>query len=101
MQEKAGVNALFMGTFSYGTGITGRQMKGHPFPDHGIQQDQDFSKGHGGDYATPHLEFYKDTALKPQKAPDYGNVDCLDLVLPAARKRGMKVFAWSEDVFSP
>jgi hypothetical protein len=101
LQEKADVNALFMGTFSYGNGITGRQIQGHPFPDHGVQQYQDFSKGHGGDYATPHLEYYKDTALKPQKAPDYGNVDCLDLVIPAAKKRGMKVFAWSEDVFSP
>src|SRR5580698_1521678 len=50
LQEKGGVNALFMGTFSYGTGITGRQIQGHPFPDHGIQQYQDFSKGHGGDY---------------------------------------------------
>lgn len=99
LQEKAGVNALFMGSFSYGTGITGRQIEGHPFPDHGIQQYQDFSHGHGGDYATPHLQYYKDTALKPVKAPDYGNVDCLELVLPAAKKRGMKVFAWSEDVF--
>jgi hypothetical protein len=101
LQEKAGVNALFMGTFSYGTGITGRQIQGHPFPDHGIQQYQDFSKGHGGDYATPHLQYYKDTALKPVKAPDYGNVDCLELVIPAAKKRGMKVYAWSEDVFGP
>lgn len=99
LQEKACVNALFMGTFSYGNGITGRQIQGHPFPDHGVQQYQDFSKGHGGDYATPHLQYYKDTALKPVKAPDYGNVDCLELVLPAAKKRGMKVFAWSEDVF--
>lgn len=99
LQEKAGVNALFMGAFSYGTGITGRQLEGHPFPDHGIQQYQTFPNGHGGDYATPHLQYYKDTALKPLKAPDYGNVDCLELVLPAAKKRGMKVFAWSEDVF--
>lgn len=101
LQEKACVNTLFMGSFSYGTGITGRQLKGHPFPDHGIQQDQDFTKGHGGVYATPHLQYYKDTALKPEKAPDYGNVDCLELVIPAAKKRGMKVFAWSEDVFGP
>jgi hypothetical protein len=99
LQEKGGVNALFMGAFSYGTGITGRQIDGHPFPDHGVQQYQDFSKRHGGDYATPHLQYYKDTALKPVKAPDYGNVDCLELVLPAAKKRGMKVYAWSEDVF--
>ena len=101
LAEKAGVNTLFMGTFSYGTGITGRQLYGHPFPDHGMQQYQDFSKGHGGDYATPHMEFYKDTALKPEKAPDYGSVDCLELVIPEAKKRGMKVFAWSEDVFGP
>jgi hypothetical protein len=99
LQEKAGVNALFMGTFTYGTGITGRQIDGHPLPDHGVQQYQDFSKGHGGDYATPHLQYYKDTILKPVKAPDYGNVDCLELVMSAAKKRGIKVFSWSEDVF--
>jgi hypothetical protein len=46
LQEKAGVNTLFMGAFSYGTGITGRQIEGHPFPDHGVQQYQDFSRGH-------------------------------------------------------
>src|ERR1019366_2664957 len=67
LQEKGGVNALFMGTFSYGTGITGRQLKGHPFPDHGVLQDQAFPKGQGGFHATPHLQYYKDTALKPVK----------------------------------
>lgn len=101
LQEKACVNALFMGSFTYGTGITGRQIAGHPFPDHGVQQYQDFSRGHGGDYATPHAQYYKNTTLKALKAPDYGKVDCLELVLPAAKKRGMKVFTWSEDVFSP
>ncbi|HEV2273173.1 MAG TPA: hypothetical protein VGR96_03365 [Acidobacteriaceae bacterium] len=100
LQEKACVNALFMGTFTYGTGITGRQIAGHPFPDHGIQQSQDFSHGHGGDYATPHPQYYKNTSLKAYKAPDYGSVDCLELVMDAAKKRGIQVFTWSEDVFS-
>jgi hypothetical protein len=50
--------------------IPGRQIEGHPFPGHGVQHYQDFPKAHGGDYATPHLPYDEDRALKPVKAPD-------------------------------
>lgn len=99
LQEKAGVNTLFLATFTYGRGIAGRQIKGFPLPDHGKQEyDDNF---HGGNFATPHAEFYKDTVLKDTRAPDHGNVDVLELVLPAARKRGIKTYCWSEDVWRP
>jgi TAT (twin-arginine translocation) pathway signal sequence len=97
LQERARVNTLFLAVFTYGRGIAGRQIPGQPLPDHGKQEyDLNF---HGGNFATPHAEFYKNTVLKETRAPDHGNLDILAEVLPAARKRGMKVICWLEDVF--
>ncbi len=97
-QEKAAVNTIFLNTFSYGRGLAGRQVPGQPFPDHG-PQESDEKSFHGGNYATPHAEYYKHTILKDTRAPDLGNLDILECVLPAAKKRGMKVFCACEDVF--
>jgi hypothetical protein len=97
LQERARVNTLFLAVFTYGRGIAGRQIPGQPLPDHG-KQEYDFNF-HGGNFATPHAEFYKNTVLKETRAPDHGNLDILAEVLPAARKRGMKVICWLEDVF--
>src|SRR5438128_2184662 len=61
LQEKAAVNTLFLATFTYGNGIASRQLKGHPLPDHGVQAyDENF---HGGNYATPHAQYYKNTVI--------------------------------------
>lgn len=99
LQERARVNTLFLAVFTYGRGIAGRQIPGQPLPDHGKQEyDLNF---HGGNFATPHAEFYKNTVLKETRAPDHGNLDILAEVLPAARNRGMKVVCWLEDVFRP
>jgi hypothetical protein len=97
LQEQGRINTLFIATFTFGQGIAGRQLPGHPFPDHGVRDYND--NFHGGNYATPHPQFYKHTVFKNLKAPDHGNVDILELVLPAAKKRGMKVYTWAEDVF--
>lgn len=97
LQERACVNTLFLAVFTYGRGIAGRQIPGQPLPDHGKQEyDLNF---HGGNFATPHAEFYKNTVLKETRAPDHGNLDILAEVVPAAKKRGMKVICWLEDVF--
>src|SRR5690348_975096 len=72
LQELGAVNTLFLATFTYGNGIAGRQLQGHPFPDHGVQDYND--KFHGGNYAKPHPEFYKDTVFKNLKAPDHGDI---------------------------
>ncbi|HKU23887.1 MAG TPA: twin-arginine translocation signal domain-containing protein [Candidatus Sulfotelmatobacter sp.] len=97
LQERGGVNTLFLAVFTYGRGIAGRQIPGQPLPDHGKQEyDLNF---HGGNFATPHPEFYKNTVLKDTRAPDHGNLDILAEVLPAAKKRGMKTICWLEDVF--
>jgi len=97
LQERAHINTLFVATFTYGHGIAGRQLAGHPFPDHGVKDYND--NFHGGNYATPHPEYYQDTIFKNLKAPDHGNVDILEMVIPAAKKRGIKTFTWSEDVW--
>jgi hypothetical protein len=96
-QHDAGVNTLFLATFSYGRGIAGRQIPGQPLPDHGKQEyDTNF---HGGNFARTHPQYYAHTSLKEIQAPDYGNFDVLEAVLPQAKSRGMKTFCWYEDVF--
>ena len=66
-QERARVNTLFLAVFTYGRGIAGRQVPGQPLPDHGKQEyDLDF---HGGNYAHPAPEYYRDTVLKDDSRP--------------------------------
>src|SRR5437879_1310533 len=97
LEERGRVNALMLAVFTYGRGIAGRQIPGQPLPDHGKQEyDLNF---HGGNFATPHPQYYKNTVLKDTRAPDHGDLDILSEVLPAAKKRGMKVICWLEDVF--
>ncbi|MCW3107873.1 MAG: hypothetical protein JWQ09_2379, partial [Segetibacter sp.] len=96
VQKRGAINTLFLTTFTHGRGLAGRQIPGQPFPAHGSQVS-DEKTFHGGNYAIPHAEFYKNTVLKETRAPELGNFDILASVLPAAKKRGMKVFASVED----
>ncbi len=97
LQERGAVDTVFLATFTYGRGIGGRQVPNHPLPDHGKQEyDLDF---HGGNFATPHPQFYRHTTLKQTKATDHGDLDILAEVLPKAHRRGMKVYCWYEDAF--
>jgi hypothetical protein len=97
VQQRAFVNAIFLAVFTYGRGIAGRQIPGQPLPDHGRQEyDRNFR---GGNYATPHPEFYRRTVLREVRAPDHGNLDILQAVLPPAHRKGMRVYAWAEDVW--
>jgi hypothetical protein len=96
-QETAAINTIFLATFTYGRGIAGRQLQSQPLPDHGKQQ-YDADTFHGGNYATPHPQYYRNTALVPEKAPDHSGYDVIADVLPAAHRRGMKVICWFEDV---
>jgi hypothetical protein len=98
-QKRANINTLFLAVFTYGRGIAGRQVPDQPLPDHG-KQEYDLNY-HGGNFATPHPQYYKNTALKPEdtRAPDYPGVDTVTAVLPAAKKRGMRTILWAEDVF--
>src|SRR5881396_3453889 len=98
LEQRGAVNTIFLTTFTYGRGLGGRQVPGQPFPDHG-KQESDEKIFRGGNYATPHSEFYQNTALKQTRAPDHGDLDIVAAVLPAARKRGMKLLCSIEDVF--
>ena len=96
--QKAGpINTLFLATFTYDSGIAGRQIAGYPFPDHGKQEYLNLV---GGNFATPHPQFYKNTILKETKAPDHGNWDMLEAVLPEAKKRGLKTYVFNQDSFT-
>jgi hypothetical protein len=99
LRGMAAVNTLFVATFTYGRGIAGRQLPNQPLPDHG-RQEYDTSTFRGGNYATPHPQYYKDTAIAPEHAPDHGPYDVLADVIPKAHARGMKVIAWFEDVIA-
>src|SRR6266487_4617624 len=96
-RELATINTLFLATFTYGRGIAGRQLRGQPLPDHGAQAyDDDFR---GGNFATPHPQYYRETSIVPEKAPEHPGYDVIADVLPAARRRGMRLYCWFEDVF--
>lgn len=98
LRERAAIDTLYLTTFTYGRGLAGRQIPGQPFPDHG-SKESDEKTFHGGNYAMPHPEFYRDTVLKQTRAPDHGDLDIVAKVLPAAKKRGMRVICSIEDVF--
>ncbi len=86
------MNTLFIATFSYGRGIAGRQVPGQPLPDHGKQvYDADF---HGGCFTKYDKKYFVDTPFQDFRAPDFGDYDVLEAVLPSARKRGLKTIAW-------
>ena len=97
-QESARINTLFVATFTYGRGIAGRQVPGQPLPDHG-KQEYDTGTFHGGAYTRIHPQYYHDTSLRDFRAPEFGDYDVLEAVLPEARKRGMKTICWFEDVW--
>jgi len=98
LQQDGAVNTLFIATFTYGRGIAGRQVPGQPLPDHGKQQ-YDTDTFYGGSYTRVNPQYFKDTVFKQFRAPDFGDYDVLEAVLPSAKKRGMKTICWFEDVF--
>ncbi|HTF29393.1 MAG TPA: hypothetical protein VK625_11160, partial [Flavitalea sp.] len=100
LQQKGAVNTIYLSTFTYDMGITGRQKAGDSFPDHGKPESTE-KPFHGGNNATPHAKFYKNTAIKGEqlRSPDFGDLDIVAEVLPAAKKRGMKVVCSVQDGF--
>jgi hypothetical protein len=94
--ERGCVNALFLATPTWTRGTGGRQVPGYPLPDHGVQE---YDLGwRGGNYATPHPEYYGNTMLSAHaRAPEHPDFDLFEAVLPKARERGMKSYAWMEE----
>jgi hypothetical protein len=78
MTARAGVNALFPFMYSHEPHRAGVEAENF----------------HGGNYARPHMEFYKDTPLTLQdmSAPEFGGADVLEKIIPVAKKHGIRVF---------
>src|SRR2546429_9692685 len=91
-EKMAAINTLFVATFTYGRGIAGRQLRGQPLPDHGGQEYDDNFRG--GNFATPHPQYYRHTSIAPEKAPDHPSYDVIADVLPAAHRRGLQGIRW-------
>ena len=97
-EQSASVNTLFVATFTYGRGIAGRQIPGQPLPDHGSQK-YDTGTFFGGSYTKINPKYYSNTVFRDFRAPDLGDFDVLEQVIPEAKKRGMQTICWYEDVF--
>ena len=80
LQLRAGVNALFPFIYTHIPRRAGAPEAGF----------------HGGNYAIPHMEFYRDTSLtfEDMRAPEFGDSDVLAHLIPNARARGIQTFAW-------
>ena len=81
LRTRGGVNALF--PFIYTNTQSTAAM-------------QDFKNFHGGNFAVPHMQYYKNTSLTydDMRAKEFGDVDVLARTIPVAKKHGMKTFAW-------
>ena len=93
LQQRIGVNVLMIGTVSW-LGLKAGRSISHEidgWPDHGIPEPFVMK---GGAYFTPNSRYYNSTFIKDYKAkdPEMAGVDILELVIPEAKKRGMKVF---------
>lgn len=95
-QEQGGVNALFVASPTWTRGTGGRQVPGHPLPDHGAQEyDHDWV---GGNYATVRPEYYGGTILGAAgRAPEHPDLDLFEALLPEAKRRGLQTIAWMEE----
>lgn len=93
LQERVGVNVLMIGTVSW-LGLKAGRSISHEldgWPDHGVPEP--FSMK-GGAYFDPDPRYYQRTFIRDFKArdPEMMGRDVLDMVIPKAKARGMKVF---------
>ncbi len=92
LQSRVGINAILLGTVSWLGLKIGRTISWEVdgWPDHGIPEPADVQ---GGSYLKPRPELYRTTFLSDFRAPDEGmkGRDIIDMVVPGARERGMKV----------
>ncbi|SDO24720.1 hypothetical protein SAMN04487897_110113 [Paenibacillus sp. yr247] len=97
LQELGSVNTVFLANYTYTRDTGGRQTPGFPIPDHGTQEyDLNFIGGNNG---IAHAEYYRRTFVKPEdfRAKEHGDTDIMAAVIPAAHRKGMKVYAWIEE----
>lgn len=90
--ELAGVNALFLATPTWSMATGGRAEPGYELPDHGTPADS--ATWHGGNYATPHPQYYARTVLGPVPSAGW---DMLGEATGAAADRGVRSYAWIDE----
>ena len=92
LQERVGVNVVLLGTVSWLGLKIGRSISWRidGWPDHGVAEPLEVQ---GGSYLADHPEFYRNTSVTGFRAPDESmrGRDILEMVIPGARARGMKV----------
>ena len=98
LQNTGGVNVVMATVFTYGSGLAGRQVRGEPLPDHGVQQ---YDRVHGGSFTRVHPEFYANSPIKDIRAPELGEFDILADVIPKAKSRNMQTYALFEENYNP
>jgi hypothetical protein len=91
LQERAGVNGLFISALSWSLGNAGRAFYG--FPDHGVKEPDHLK---GGAFWKRDPAFYDNYDPSNLDAPDqlYAGFDTLADVIPAAKRRGIKVYTY-------
>jgi len=99
VQQQGRVNTLFLTTFSYTLGTAGRQERPGELPDHGLQVYDTYDTFQGGSYTAlgPRVRANSPIPASALRAPELGDFDVLSSVLPPARKRGLKCYAFIAD----
>ena len=92
LQHRIGINVLMVGTISWLGLKVGRRISHalEGFPDHGVAAPYAMK---GGAYIRVRDSYYTRTAIRGFRSPDpeLGDRDVLDMVIPAARARGMRI----------
>jgi hypothetical protein len=92
LQHRCGINVLMIGTISWLGLKVGRRISAalEGWPDHGVPAPYTME---GGSYLKSKPEFFTGTFIKEFRSqdPEMGGQDVLDLVIPKAKARGMKV----------
>jgi hypothetical protein len=92
LQNRCGVNVLMIGTISWLGLKVGRRISHalEGWPDHGVPAPYTME---GGSYLKSKPQFFTGTFIKEFRSKDkeIGDTDILDLVIPKAKARGMKV----------
>jgi len=93
LQERVGVNVLMIGTVSWLGLKVGRSISHEldGFPDHGVAEPFTLQ---GGAYLNPDSAYYRNTLINNYRAtdPEMAGKDVLEMVIPAAKARGMQVY---------
>lgn len=87
--DRAGLNSVTIAATYHG----GPPFRGGFFLQHNLRR-RFYIPEAGVVYFNPHLEYYRETKLKPIRSMQLSDYDALDVVVKEARERNLQVFAW-------